>query len=83
MSGYGDFRAVSQPAMTDWLQGGLGKFRYGGGSSLLPNWVDIAVVIVFSIVIFYWSVSLALTPAEAATAVAKDARQINYKTLER
>ncbi|MCU1384226.1 MAG: Amino acid permease [Acidobacteria bacterium] len=63
------------------LIGALG--RYGGGSSLLPNWVDIAVVIVFSIVIFYWSVGLALTPSETATAVAKDARQINYKTLER
>ena len=35
VSGYGDFRAVSQPAMTDWLQGGLGKFRYGGGNSNL------------------------------------------------
>jgi hypothetical protein len=35
VSGYGDFRSVSQPAMTDWLQGGLGKFRYGGGDSHL------------------------------------------------
>ena len=35
VSGYGDFRAVSQPAMTDWLQGGLGKFRYGGSNSNL------------------------------------------------
>src|ERR1700749_1779160 len=35
VSGYGDFRAVSQPGMTDWLQGGLGKFRYGGGDSHL------------------------------------------------
>jgi hypothetical protein len=35
VSGYGDFRAVSQPVMTDWLQGGLGKFRYGGGDSNL------------------------------------------------
>ena len=35
VSGYGDFRAVSQPAMTGWLQGGMGKFRYGGGNSNL------------------------------------------------
>ena len=35
VSGYGDFRAVSQPAMTGWLQGGLGKFRYGGSNSNL------------------------------------------------
>ena len=35
LSGFGDFRAVAQPGMTDWLQGGLGKFRYGGGNSVL------------------------------------------------
>ncbi len=35
VSGYGDFRAVSQPAMAGWLQGGLGKFRYGGSNSNL------------------------------------------------
>ncbi len=33
VSGFGDFRAVAQPGMRDWLQGGLGKFRYGGSNS--------------------------------------------------
>jgi hypothetical protein len=45
--------------------------------------VDVAVVIVFSLAIFYWAVSLTLNEREAAAAVAKDALQINYETLER
>jgi hypothetical protein len=53
--------------------------RYGNGArNLLPNWVDLAVELVFSLVIFYWAVSLALTTDAAAAAVAKDAEQINY-----
>ena len=65
-----------------WLAGqvAIGAVgRYGNGArNILPNWIDILVVIVFSLVIFYWAVSLSLTPEEAATEVAKDARQINY-----
>jgi amino acid transporter len=61
------------------LIGALG--RYGGGArNILPNWVDIAVVIVFSLAIFYWAVSLTLTTEATAAAVAKDARQIDYDT---
>src|ERR1700728_1708552 len=30
VSGYGDARLVASPAMTSWVNGGLGKFRYGG-----------------------------------------------------
>lgn len=52
--------------------------RYGGGSDLLPNWVDIAVVIVFALAIFYWAVGLALTQDAAGAAVAKDSQQIDY-----
>ena len=29
-SGFGDARLVAEPKMTGWLEGGLGKFRYGG-----------------------------------------------------
>ena len=55
--------------------------RYGDGArNILPNWVDIGVVTVFALVIFYWAVSLTMTKAETAAAVAKDARQIEYET---
>jgi hypothetical protein len=30
ISGYGDLRAVATDAPPNWLEGGLGKFRYGG-----------------------------------------------------
>ena len=64
------------------LIGWLG--RYGNGSTnLLPNWVDIVVVIVFALAIFYWAVSLTLTKEGTAEAVAKDAQQIDYVTRER
>jgi amino acid transporter len=53
--------------------------RYGNGSrNLLPNWVDIIVVIVFALAIFYWAVSLALTKEGTAAAIGKDAQQIHY-----
>ena len=62
--------------------GALG--RYGGGArNILPNWVDIAVVIVFALAIFYWAVSLALNEEATAAAVAKDAQQIDYETEKR
>jgi amino acid transporter len=59
--------------------GALG--RYGGGRNILPNWVDVVVVIVFALATFYWAVSLTLSKAEAAAAVAKDAQQIDYDAL--
>jgi hypothetical protein len=60
------------------LIGWLG--RYGNNArNILPNWVDVVVVIVFALAIFYWAVSLTLTKEGTATAVAKDAKQINYE----
>lgn len=57
--------------------------RYGNGSTnVLPNWMDIVVVMVFSLAIFYWAVSLTLTRERTAAAVAKDAQQIDYATSE-
>jgi amino acid transporter len=62
--------------------GALG--RYGdGASNILPNWVDIAVVIIFSLVIFYWAASLTMTKEGTAAAIAKDAQQLAYDTPER
>lgn len=52
--------------------------RYGGGRSMLPGWIDILVVVVFSLVIFYWAVNAALSKELTSIAVAKDAKQINY-----
>lgn len=66
--------------MGPWLGGHviLGAIgRYGGGRNILPNWVDIAVVLVFSLVVFYWAVAQSLSKAGAAAEVAKDAHQIN------
>jgi amino acid transporter len=62
------------------LIGALG--RYGGGSNFLPNWFDIAVVIAFALVIFYWAVSLSLNKEAAAREVARDAHQIDFETQQ-
>ncbi len=59
------------------LLGALG--RYGKGArNVLPDWVDLSVVIAFSLAIFYWAVRVTLTKDETAAAVAKDAHQIDY-----
>ena len=59
------------------LLGWLG--RYGGGRNILPGWVDVGVVIVFSLAIFYWATAVRLSAEDAAVEVAKDARQIDYQ----
>ena len=64
-----------------WLGGHvlIGKLgRYGNGANgVLPNWIDIAVVIIFALVIFYWAVSLSLSEEDSATAVRKDTQQFH------
>jgi amino acid transporter len=68
--------------MAPWLGGHvvLGWLgRYGGGRNILPNWVDVGVVIVFALVVFYWAIALRLSKENAAAEVAKDAQQINYE----
>jgi hypothetical protein len=50
--------------------------RYGGGHNILPNWIDVLVVIVFSLIIFYWGIAMSLSPEGARAAVAKDAHQL-------
>jgi amino acid transporter len=53
--------------------------RYGGGKALLPNWIDIAIVIAFALAIFYWAVSSSLSRELAAEEVAKDAHQLAFE----
>jgi amino acid transporter len=53
--------------------------RYGGGRNILPNWVDVGLVIAFALAIFYWATSLRLSAEDSAVEVAKDAGQIDYQ----
>jgi len=59
--------------------GALGRY---GGHEILPNWIDIGVVIAFALAIFYLSLALTLTTAKAAEELAKDAFQIDYVATE-
>ena len=54
--------------------------RYGNGArNVLPNWVDLAVVITFALSIYYWAVKFSLTEEATGAAVAKDAPQLAYE----
>jgi amino acid transporter len=59
------------------LIGWLG--RYGGGRNVLPNWVDVGVVIVFALAVFHWATALRLSGESSAAEIAKDAPQIDYQ----
>jgi amino acid transporter len=52
--------------------------RYGGGNETLPNWVDLGVLIVFALVIFYFAISRTLSQVDSEAAVAKDAHQLDF-----
>lgn len=53
--------------------------RYGIGShSWLPEWIDLLVVIVFALVIFYWSTHMTMPREKVQAAIAKDSHQIDY-----
>lgn len=50
--------------------------RYGNGArNLLPEWLDIATVILFALSIFYWAGAVANSQQQAAAAIDKDAGQ--------
>lgn len=54
--------------------------RYGDGSkSWLPEWVDLLVVVAFSLAIFYYAVNTTQTQDMVDAAVAKDAAQLDYE----
>jgi amino acid transporter len=80
-----DVMAMLRPAawIGPWILGSviIGALgRYGTGShSWLPEWVDLAVVIGFSLAIFYWAVSLTMPHDKVVTAIAKDREQIEYE----
>jgi amino acid transporter len=70
--------------MVPWFAGqvAIGALgRYGGGYEVLPAWIDIVVVIGFSIAIFHLAIRLTLSVEESAAAVAKDAHQLDYIEL--
>jgi amino acid transporter len=48
--------------------------RYGGGDGVLGNWWDLLVVIVFSLVVYYAAVPLAMDSAAVETAVTAEER---------
>lgn len=55
--------------------------RYGskadaGNQNILPEWIDLGVVIVFSLLIFYWAVSLAMDSDKVQAAVAREEDEI-------
>jgi amino acid transporter len=49
--------------------------RYGGGTNALPNWWDELIVIVWSLVIFFWAVRVAAPSETVAAAVDNDAAE--------
>ncbi len=64
------------------LLGWLGQ--YGEDARrILPNWLDLGIVILFALIIFYWAVNVSLSPQTSAAAVAKDSEQLGYEALER
>ncbi|MEO8843943.1 MAG: APC family permease [Kofleriaceae bacterium] len=55
--------------------GALGRYD---GYMVLPEWIDLAVLIAFSLTIYYLAVKMTLSAEESAAAVAKDAAQLEY-----
>jgi hypothetical protein len=60
--------------------GALG--RYGGGNEMLPNWVDLGVLIAFALAIYYFALSQTLSQAASEAAVAKDAHQLDFEAAK-
>jgi len=50
--------------------------RYGGGEKVIPDFVDLAVVVAFSLVIYYLGLGQMQSQAAADAAIAKDADQM-------
>ena len=50
--------------------------QYGDGLGILPEWIDLLVVAVFSIAIFFLGVRVSLPPARVAEEFAEDAAEV-------
>jgi amino acid transporter len=61
-----------------WLVGLflIGLFGRYGGHNVLPDWVDLGLVIVFSLAIFYWAESVSMDVEHVHSAVKADERQL-------
>jgi len=75
-----DWRAASW--IWPWLIGmtiiGL-LGQYGNGAHLaIGEWWDLATVVIFSLVIFYYAVSLAMEPEKIDAAIKSDERQLEH-----
>jgi amino acid transporter len=46
--------------------------RYGHGHNVLPDWVDLVVVIAFSLGVFYYAVELSMTHRQVQDAIASE-----------
>jgi amino acid transporter len=66
-----------------WLAGliVIGKFGQYGGDNTLPNWLDLLVVIAFSLVVYYSAVRLAMPAADVEAAVAAEGRSERSEVL--
>jgi len=57
--------------------GALGQYGVGA-RKILPEWIDLLVVVAFSLAIFYWAVNLTMPRQKVEVAIAKDADQIDF-----
>jgi len=60
--------------------GALGQYGVGA-RKILPEWIDLLVVIVFSLIIYYWAISLTMSPEKVQAEIAKDRAQIDYVSI--
>ena len=44
----------------------------------LPDGLDLVIVIVFAVAIYYWAISLVMKQADVDAAIERDAHQINF-----
>lgn len=59
----------------------LGRYGDSQNLNILPEWVDLAVVIVFSLAIFYWAVSLAMDSEKVLAAVERETDELKVAEL--